>query len=1009
MKLLVQQFGRSALCVFLLFFAMLPFNAMAQGKSVKGTVADSKGNPIAATVTVKGTKNAVATKADGTFTITATNNAALVISAIGFESFEQKVGNDANISIVLVEKPANLNDVVVVGYGKSSRKTLTSAITTIKPDELNKGAISDVGQLLQGKVPGLNITASGDPNKSAAVILRGASTLNSSQGPFYVIDGIPGADIATIAPDDIATIDILKDAAATAIYGNRAANGVIIITTKRGKKGQAQITYNGYAGTESVSSQLKMMDAGQLRDFVAKNNLAFTPADDQGANTNWQKAVEKDAAFSHNHNISFGGGSEHGTYNASLNYINKEGILLNSNLERVIARLALEQFAFNDKLKIGINVSNSNSSADDLPYRNTVLLQSALYLPVSPVKNANGTYFENFIKTGYYNPVAMLNNSQMNTKTNLLIGSFYAQAKLPFGFTYDVNVSYQNSSYLFGSYLDKYFTKNYNSMYDNPDPSLNAHTLQAFGVNGQASRSSFTDTKKVLETYLTWDKKLGDHSINAVLGYSWQDNVIGNGFQITTSNFPVDNTGYNNLTLSTPAGYNNGLYFSNGGAYQHVRLISDFARVNYNYKEKYLLQGSIRRDGSSVFGTNNQWGYFPSVGAAWRIGQEGFMQKQKVVGDLKLRASYGVTGNATGFSAFTAQFISGSLGTYYYNGVGLTSAYGPTQAANIDLKWERTATTNFGLDFSLFNNRLGVAVDVYDKTTTGMIYGYAVDPILVPSGSITANGGSINNKGIELSLNATPVKTSTFSWTATLNLAHNKNLITKLRNPLFAGGDSVGVAKPEGGSGLSGSTLQLLKEGHPLGQFYTSEYAGKNAAGLSQWLKADGTLTTSLPTIGTDYRYAGDAQPKLIFGFGNTFKYKNLDLNIFIRGVLGNKIFNATRASLFTPATAMSTNVLSDVANESAKDVYDFVYSTRFIESGSYLRFDNATLGYNFKNVGQYVKSLRFYASVNNLFVITSFKGVDPEVNQGGIAPGVDYNNFYPKTRTFLFGANISF
>jgi TonB-dependent starch-binding outer membrane protein SusC len=988
-------------------FTLIMLAAQAQQKQIRGTVKDAKGDPVpSVTVSVKGTTVSSVTAADGLFAINAKEGDVLVFSAVSYQATEVKITSESSYEIVLATSSVTLGDVVVVGYGRSSRKNLSSSITTVRPEDLNRGAIGDVGQLIQGKVPGLNVTASGDPNRSAAVILRGASTLNSSQGPFYVIDGIPGADIATIAPDDIASIDILKDAAATAIYGNRAANGVIIITTKKGKKGQVQVTYSGYVGTEKVSSQLDMMDAAQLRAFVTKNSLAFTPADDKGANTDWQKAVEKSSAFSHNHNISFGGGTEHSTYNASINYLDKQGILLHSDLKRFIAHLSMEQYALNDKVKFGLNVSNSNSNANDLPYRNTVLLQSALYLPVSPIKNTDGTYFENFVKSGYYNPVAMLNNSQMNTKYNLLIGSFNTQVKLPFGFSYDLNLSYQNSSYLFGSYLDKYFTSKYNSMYDNPDPGYSGHTLQAFGSNGQATRSSFQDRKKVLETFLTWDKKIGDHTINAVAGYSWQDNIIGDGFQATTSNFPVDNTGYNNLTLSSPSTYGSGLYFGAGGAYQHTRLISDFARLNYNYKEKYLLQGSVRRDGSSVFGKNNQWGIFPSVGAAWRINQETFMQNQKLFSDLKLRASYGVTGNASGFNAYTAQFISGNLGTYYYNGVGLTAAYGPTQAANFNLQWEKTATTNIGLDFTILNGKLSGSLDWYNKNTTGMIYGYKVDPMLVPTGNITANGGSINNKGIELSLSASPVKTNIFSWNTNLNLAHNKNVITSLRNPLFVGGDSVSVSYPEG-QGQSGSSLQLLKEGRPLGQFFTLQYAGKNASGISQFIDAKGNITTAPSRA--DYHYAGDAQPKLLIGWSNNLKYKDFDLNVFIRGVFGNKIFNATRADLFRPTTAMSTNILVDAANESPADGNAYRYSTRFIESGNYVKFDNATLGYNIKNISKYIKSLRVYAAANNLFVITKFKGIDPEVNQGGIAPGVDYNNFYPKTRTFLFGVNVSF
>ena len=980
-----------------------------QKKEISGTVKDAKGLALpGVSVIVKGTETGTVTDVEGKFRLTVSAEAKmLTFSFVGMKAQEIAIAAKSNLSIVMLEETVGLEEVVAVGYGKSSRKNLTSAVTSVKAEELNRGPISDVGQLLQGKVAGLNITSNGDPNQNAAVILRGASTLNSSQGPFYVIDGIPGADISIIAPDDIATIEILKDAGATAIYGNRAANGIIIITTKRGKEGPIKVTYNGYVGTENVSSQLKMMDASQLRAFLTKNSLAFTPADDKGANTNWQKQVERGTAMAQNHNLTLSGGNDKGTsFNASLNYLSKDGILLNSDLQRFIAHVSVEQYAFDDNVKFGLNLSNSNSSANDVPYRNTVLLQSALYLPVSPVKNADGSYYENFVKSAYYNPVAMLNNSQMNTKTNRLVGNFTTHVKLPFGLTYDLNLSYQNSSYLSGSYLDKYFTTNYNGMYDNPDPGYFGHGLQAFGSNGQATRGSYVDRKKVLETFLTWDKKIGDHTINAIAGYSWEDNILGDGFQATTSNFPVDNTGYNNLTLSNPSSYGSGLYFSNGALYQHTRMISDFARLNYNFKEKYLIQGSIRRDGSSVFGKNNQWGLFPSVAAAWRISQESFMQNQHLFSDFKLRVSNGVTGNASGFNAYTAQFISGSKGTFYYNGAGLTAAYGPIQAANFDLKWEKTATTNIGLDFAIFNGKISGTVDWYNKNTTGMIFGYSVDPMLVPTGSITANGGSLNNKGIEVSLSATPVKTNNFSWNTSLNLSHNKNLITSLRNPLFAGGDSVHVSYPEG-AGQSGASLQLLKEGHPLGQFFTLDYAGKTSGGVSQFIDAKGNLTTNPGTA--DYHYAGNAQPKLLIGWSNTFRYKAFDLNIFFRGVFGNKIFNATRADLFRPSTAMSTNILIDAANESPADGNAYKYSTRFIEDGSYIRLDNMTLGYNIKVANKYIKILRVYASGNNLFVITKYKGVDPEVNQGGIAPGVDYNNFYPKSRTVLLGLNISF
>ncbi|HLK29752.1 MAG TPA: SusC/RagA family TonB-linked outer membrane protein, partial [Puia sp.] len=523
-------------------------NAAVQPPSfvdIKGKVTTADGLPLSGvSVVVKGTSKGTATDKNGEFSITASKEDVLVFSYVGYETKQVAVGSQSFINLSLSESKSSLNDAVVIGYGRSSKRALSSAIASVKPEDMNKGSISDVGQLLQGKVAGLNITASGDPNRTAAVILRGVSTLNGSQGAFYVIDGVPGTDIATVAPDDIASIDILKDAAATAIYGNRASNGVIIITTKRAKKGLPVLSYSGYLSSEKVSSQLKVMDATELRAFVTKNNLAFTPADDKGANTNWQNAIERSSAIAHNHNLSYSNTGDHGGYIASVNYFDKQGIIQSTSLNRVIARLSAEQYAFKDKLKLGLNISNSLSTANDLPYRNSILQLANLYLPVNPIKNADGSYFENLQKSNYYNPVAMLNNETQQTKTNLLIGSLTAQVKLPFGITYDLNLSYQKNSYRTGTYLTKYFTSTYNQMYDNPDPGYGGHSLQTFGQNGQATRSDYENTSKILETFFTWDKRFGDHNINAVIGYSWQDNITGDGFSATTSNFPVDNILY---------------------------------------------------------------------------------------------------------------------------------------------------------------------------------------------------------------------------------------------------------------------------------------------------------------------------------------------------------------------------------------------------------------------------------------------------------------------------------
>ncbi len=974
-------------------------------RRISGKITDEKGSLLpGVTVMVKGTSAGTISDVNGHYELSKVPvGATIEFSFVGMTNSTVKIGSQTIVNVTMRETDTKLNEIVVVGYGTSTKKGLVSSVTSVKTDELNKGAITDVGQLLQGKAAGLNVTVSGDPTRKSSVILRGTSTLNSSMEPFYVIDGIPGADISLVAPDDIETIDILKDAAATSIYGNRAANGVIMVTTKKGKKGVTHISYNGYAGIENVTNSLKLMSGSQLRDFAKTTSQNLT--EDTGADTDWQKSIQRSTAYSTNHNLSFNGGGEHNNYSASLNYSNKQGIIQTSNQSKIVARLTFDQYAFDDKLKIGLSVANAKVVSDYVPLLGAVLYQTAYHLPTSPVQNADGSYFENFTKNGYFNPVAILNNAQSQQKNNNVIAAFTINAKLPFGLTYDMSLSYQNYNALYGEYYNSYlYQYNGSVFYNNPDPP-STRSIVTFYPGGSAMRSNYQTTNQVFENWLTWNRTFGTHSINAVFGYSLQNDTYGDGFQATNANFPVNSMSFNNLALgnyTTVAGYK--VDFGSDQAYSKTRLISNFARLNYSYNDKYYVQGSLRRDGGSVFGKNNRWGYFPSVGLSWRAGQESFIQKMNIFYDLKFRGSYGVTGNSTGFNAYTAQFLSGSMGSFNYNG-GSMMSYGPNKAANADLKWEKTATTNVGVDASVLQGRLSFTFDWYNKNTTDMIYWYDADILLVPAGGLWANGGSINNKGIEFSVSATPVKTRLFTWKTSLNLAHNKNKITSLSNPYFSGGDSIRYTQPDG-SGQTGSTLQIRKVGYPLGQFFTFMYMGKNSGGVSQYLAKDGTLTTNPTTA--DYQYAGSPQPKLNYGWSNSFTYKNFDLSIFLRGVYGNKIFNATRADLFRPSTVAYTNILVDAANESEKDYNAFRYSSRFIESGSYLRLENLTLGYTFKSPIKYIENVRLYGTVNNLFVITNYSGVDPEVNMGGMAPGIDANNFYPKTRTILFGINVN-
>ncbi|SEW39013.1 SusC/RagA family TonB-linked outer membrane protein [Chitinophaga arvensicola] len=897
----------------------------------------------------------------------------------------RKADNSNAQPVALSTVNTELKGVVVVGYGKQSRKVLTSSITTVQSNDFNKGSFNSPAQLLQGKVAGLNITRSSDPNGAPSISLRGPSTLRTgaAQEPFYVIDGVPGADVRLVAPDDIATFDVLKDASATAIYGTRAANGVIIITTKKGSEGQLQINYNTYFSTENIARKIKMMNADELNAYLAKNNLAQDPSDKQGANTDWQKEVSR-TALSQNHHLSLGGSAKGTSYNASVNYFDNNGILKGTSLKRLIGRANIEQKAFDDHLRLGVSLGTTNSTSDVIPDQPIVLYNMLRYLPTVPVKQPDGSFTENLQRVQYYNPVSLMQNAWEKDESKVNMLNATAQVLLPFGFKYDLSVTSQTEQVTSGSY----FTSNY--------------TLKT-GYNGEAIRSSYQNTKKILETFLTYDKQLGAHNVNVLAGYSWQEDVNGDGFRANNRNFASDDLGYTNIGLGNPAGNFRTDWGDN--LYQKLRLISFYGRAKYSYKNKYLMQASLRRDASSAFGVNNRWATFPSVSVAWRLIEESFMKEQQLFSDLKLRVGYGVTGNSLGFNPMISKVRYSATDAFQYQGVWM-NAIGPAQNDNPDLKWEKTAMLNVGLDFSLFKGRLNATAEYYDKKTTDLIWYYPVSTTQYAKNTYTANVGEISNKGYEITVDASPVVTSNFKWNTSINFTHNENKLVSLSNSRFKL-DSIFQMEP-GGQGQTGSMVQILKSGYPVGQFFTAKYAGKDANGVSQFYTRDGKLTAS-PQNFRDFFYAGNAQPKFLIGWSNSVSWKKFDASIFLRSSIGGKVMNATLADLNRPNDVRSYNLPVFSSNESPADGGAYKYSDRYIEDASYLRIDNLTLGYNFGQIIKGIRSLRVYVSGNNLAVLTGYRGIDPEVSLGGLTPGIDNKSYYPRTRAFLFGLNVSF
>ena len=934
-------------------------------------------------IKVLGTSTGAATNAEGKFNLLAdAENDTLLFSYIGYQSQKIALQGRTNVSVIMQSSASTLNSVVVVGYGQTTKSELTGAISHLDSKDFNSGVFSSPDQLLQGKVPGLNITRSGDPNGSPAVILRGPSTFREgeAQQPFYVIDGVPGASIQLVAPADIVSVDVLKDAASTAIYGARAANGVIMITTKHAKEGQSWIAYNGYGAAEKISNSIDMLTGDELRKFLADNGNSLNPSDEDGANTDWQDAVTR-TGFSHNHNLSFGGGNGKTVFDGNLNYLQNEGIMKGSALERMNIRANLEQRAFNDRLKVSLAISNSISSQDRIP--DLVFLNMLTYLPTSNIKNADGSYKEDWSRTrNYLNPVSLIVNNSDRAKTKTLLGNMRAELKLAEGLTYNLNVSYQDEQI-------------------NRDIYHGRESGIAQGLNGESIRSSFTNTRKLLENYFNYNLHLGQNNLKFLLGYSWQEDRKGDGFQTSNQNFVSDATKGNNLGFGSPLSG----YIPNYGTTRisTLRFISFYGRVNYAYKDKYLLQASLRQDGSSAFGKNNRWALFPAFSGAWKISSESFMQDINWLNELKLRVGYGVSGNSLGFDPLIAILRYDLSGKFYYNGQ-ILSSIAPVQNDNPDLKWESTGMFNVGIDMAVLKNKLSVSLDFYSKQTNDLIYSYNVPSTsVVPT--MLANVGKMKNSGFELQVNATPVSTRDFTWTTSANLAHNKNEIVSLSNDIFKV-DYIETADL-GGRGQSGNYSQRLLEGMPLGTYYTMKYGGKDKDGLSQFIKPDGSFTRE---YNSSYLVqTGNAQPDLLYGWSNTFTYKQFDVNFFVRGVYGNQILNATLANLNVPYGSTATNLPVFSLGESANDDRAYLLSDRYIENGSYLRLDNATLGYTVPLKSTYIKNIRLYASVNNVFVITKYRGIDPEINMGGLTPGIDNNNFYPKTRSFLLGLNASF
>lgn len=998
-------------CLFLLALFLGSISISAQN-NITGTVTDTQGEPLTgASVLIKGTQQGVSTDIDGNFALKVAQGKTLVVSYIGYITQEVPV-KGTNLNIVLKEDQQILDEVVVVGYGTMQRKDLTGSISTVQAKDLNVGAYTDPGQLLQGKVPGLVVVQNSDPNGGVnSMTLRGASTLNGSTEPLYVVDGIPGVELNLVSPNDIESIDVLRDASATAIYGSKAANGVIIVTTKHGSDGPAKVTYSGYASWEKVANDHKMMSADQLRAYAAENGINL-PNDHYGANTNWAKEVQR-TGFAHNHNLSISGGNKATNYNVSVNYIARDGIIKGVGNNLFTARSYVETKTLKDRLTLAVGINGNvrnewgvSRGGDGRSVYNAMYY----YSPVVPVRNEDGSWYSDMSITQNYNPLTMIYEDQSRATLKRLQVTGKASLKIIEGLLVNANFSYQNKNY---AYKDYY-----------------SHNSETNNRNGETSRKTTTDVSKLMEIYANYDKTFNKvHKLALMAGYSWEQEDNGDGFGARGYDFYDDTLWWNNIGMANQWDADPVW----GEILKTKRMISFYGRVNYSFASKYLLQAAVRRDGASSFGTNNRWATFPSASIAWRISEEEFMKNLGIFDDLKIRAGWGKSGNSSGFDIYTSRFFynSGARFDYIDPETGETHSYKSLNAArnqNNDLKWETTTMLNLGIDFAFLNGRINGTIEYYNKTTDDMIWDYAVSTTRFPVGWITANVGKMRNRGVELSINAVPVQTRDFQWSTSLNFSHNDNKIVSISDP--SNGYNAGILNRYNPAlpGVSNTTTQRIIEGQPIGTFYMWEWAGYDENNNSVFYTYDKTndqtsgerlrdengnfITTSTPDE-KDRVIVGNAQPWLTMGWNNTLTYKGWDLNLFFTGVFGQKIFNEPRAYFgYVNNVALGKNVLADIADfQNPKDAYASMPSDRFLEDGSYFKLATVTLGYTFRNCfNDWLNNLRLYVSANNVFTITNYKGRDPEICLGGLEPGHDTrSDHFPRTRQILVGATINF
>ena len=1016
---------KSILTVLLLLFTL---QLSAQQIQVSGSIVDEQGEAIiGASITVKNTTYGTISDVNGKFSLDCNTSDVLTVRYIGYATLEIRA-QSVNQSLVLKEDVARLDEIVVVGYGSVEKRKLTGAVANVKSDDFIGGSVKSIGQSLQGKVAGLSVsTVSGDPTASVDILLRGTNTLNGNNIPLILIDGIPG-NLEMLAPEDIASVDILKDGSSAAIYGTRATNGVILITTKRGQTDITEVAYSAYVSTESFFNKPKVMTAQEWRENRAINEHSNL---DWGADTDWLDAIQReDKPITHYHSISFRGGNRKTNYLASINYRSSEGIFRNSDAQRTNARVNVNHSMFNNKLVFNLNYLtnyfNFTTTTDGDGSFNSGAYSTAIRSnPTAPVRITNPEtgktlWMEPFPDFGVgegvaVNPVALLEEGIGKNKRQR--SNIYGTVSLfPFsGLKLEALLSYQRYN----------MTRGYATTFEHPSVANYPNAKK-----GTASRGAVETQQRMLELTAQYNKDFPEkHSLTVLGGYSYLDNY-SESFSMSNSDFPTDQFTYNNMALGKDLPQ--GLASMSGSKYSG-NLIGFFGRIIYSFDDKYIFMGSLRYEGDSKFvGSDQEWGLFPAASLAWRIKQESFLRDVSFIDYLKLRAGFGITGIAPSqyYQALYRLGYTGNSQSFYYNNQWINMLE-PRGNRNPEFTWEKKNEYNLGLDFSFLKNRLSGTLDLYERKTKDLLYNYGVPVPPNVYSTMLKNVGTISNRGIEALLTVVPVKMKDFQWQTALTFSANVNKLEAFYTDYTESVDYMEF-RPFSGE-INPQISHRVQVGEPIGRFYTFKCLGVDSNG--KWIVEipDKTFNPDDPetyavysgegSISAGYRqYVGNALPKFYAGFNNYFSFKGVDLGITMRGAFGHRILNYQRAmigindpgkvgyNILATAYEKQPVVVGDAIGTSVAPVNNITLNSFFVEDAGFWKIDNITLGYTFNtNKINWLKNARIYASVLNAFCFTDYSGTDPEVGTNGLTPGIDWDNKYPTTRIYTIGFNVKF